>query len=805
MNPSESPYGLRDRAQPPVSVNMDQDYDQGNPRQFSTNKPSAFSPQLSTEESFLDNYAEDSSHMQNTSFVRPEASTPNIPQEEVPLFSSLQPKFKPSQSMGGMTAFSEDQGNEMHGAYSTNSLNDRRYNNPSDSSHQAPPQDPYPWMTMSDVKEADDDLHDPTKKTRTHGAPQRALLNVGTLILLTLALLMLFAGYPILHHYTEGQQQDSRIARLYNLQGNKMPQNSSNLLTNRLNATRPAGFNQDFAMFVDPATPANAYTLNSTYSRNKQADGFGKTFRLVFSDEFNQDGRTFYPGEDPFWEAVDLHYWATNNYEWYDPAAVYTKDGSLRIRLEQHQEHNLNFRGGMLQSWNKFCFRGGILIASVQLPGFSNVPGLWPAFWLMGNLGRAGYGSTLQGTWPYSYDTCDVGTVMNQTLYNDDHPNGFPADTLNGGATMFNQKHNTRALSFLPGQKLSACTCQGEDHPGPWLKDENRYRGRAAPEIDVFEAQPTTNGGMQVSQSCQMAPYNWMYDIDTGATQNTYSFYDNPDGINIYTGEITQQSLSGVNKASQYAVQLTAKNQIPQGQPNGDSNFATYSVELKPGSDGYAAWTSAGKPAWELYPEALRADERVKISARQFPAEPMYIIFNLGVSSNFGSVDWKKLGEGWPFEMAVDWVRVYQDPDAYDVGCDTEDYPTKDYIDRHIEAYTNPNLTIWGYTPKEGGYQSPWPKNKLYSKGCGTTANRMYPGDPDQAEVLAPNISSKSVTLGVYSRVEASTGGRVQTITKTTPNPTELGATDIHRATSTAGLHRRSSAPEHPTEASDSQ
>lgn len=31
--------------------------------------------------------------------------------------------------------------------------------------------------------------------------------------------------------------------------------------------------------------------------------------QLVFSDEFNVDGRTFYPGDDPYWEAVDLHYW----------------------------------------------------------------------------------------------------------------------------------------------------------------------------------------------------------------------------------------------------------------------------------------------------------------------------------------------------------------------------------------------------------------------------------------------------------------------------------------------------------------
>jgi len=36
----------------------------------------------------------------------------------------------------------------------------------------------------------------------------------------------------------------------------------------------------------------------------------GKTqLRLVFSDEFNLDGRTFYPGDDPYWGAENLHYW----------------------------------------------------------------------------------------------------------------------------------------------------------------------------------------------------------------------------------------------------------------------------------------------------------------------------------------------------------------------------------------------------------------------------------------------------------------------------------------------------------------
>ena len=40
-------------------------------------------------------------------------------------------------------------------------------------------------------------------------------------------------------------------------------------------------------------------------------------------------------------------------------------------------------------TWNKFCFTGGILEVSLQLPGPHNSGGLWPAFWLMGNLAKA--------------------------------------------------------------------------------------------------------------------------------------------------------------------------------------------------------------------------------------------------------------------------------------------------------------------------------------------------------------------------------------------------------------------------------
>jgi beta-glucanase (GH16 family) len=37
------------------------------------------------------------------------------------------------------------------------------------------------------------------------------------------------------------------------------------------------------------------------------------------------------------------------------------------------------FRSGMVQSWNKFCFIGGIIEISAKLPGDPKTGGLWPA------------------------------------------------------------------------------------------------------------------------------------------------------------------------------------------------------------------------------------------------------------------------------------------------------------------------------------------------------------------------------------------------------------------------------------------
>jgi len=124
--------------------------------------------------------------------------------------------------------------------------------------------------------------------------------------------------------------------------------------------------------------------------------------------------------------------------------------------------------------------------------------------------------------WPYTYDTCDVGTVSNQTW------NGVP-DISDLQGDKYNQGH----FSYLPGQRLSRCTCPGEDHPGP-MHDDGSFVGRSAPEIDVFEATAHGNRGA-VSQSGQWAPFNADYEW-FNTTQNFIVPDPTVTELNSYTG-----------------------------------------------------------------------------------------------------------------------------------------------------------------------------------------------------------------------------------------------------------------------------
>ncbi|KAL1607973.1 beta-glucan synthesis-associated protein [Paraconiothyrium brasiliense] len=386
---------------------------------------------------------------------------------------------------------------------------------------------------------------------------------------------------------------------------------------------------------LDPDTPAHAM---------RKMGEFGDEYELVFSDEFNSNNRTFYDGDDPYFFAPDVWYGATQDLEWYDPDAVTTWDGVLELRLDRFRNHGLEFRSGMLNSWNHLCFKGGIFEVSMSLPGPAGIHGLWPGVWTLGNLGRPGYMSTTDGTWPYTYQACDVGITPNQS-------------SLDG-------------LSWLPGQRLPSCTCPSEDHPTPGT-------GRGAPEIDVAEVSVSYNEGKLpvATQSYQVAPFDiWYYpNYEFTAFPNQRLSY-----TNTYTGGPFQQAIS-------------ATTNLNHDWYDGKA-YQRFSFEYVPGDKegSHITWKVGGQTMFTIDGRALGPNGNIQ--ARQISQEPMSLVLNLGISNSWTWVNWEELI--FPTVLRVDYVRWYQKKGENLVTCDPPGFETTKYIKEHIHAYTNPNFTV---------------------------------------------------------------------------------------------------------------
>ncbi|TDL19853.1 glycoside hydrolase family 16 protein [Rickenella mellea] len=511
-----------------------------------------------------------------------------------------------------------------------------------------------------DGPEDDDALHNPDASDPSFSFfSSRGWANISALVFLLVCILSLFCLWPILHYFMRKPVKTVG----FNLGG--------------INATGQVPKLPHMPSLVDKDTPSSAQSRVGTD---------GKNYNLVFSDEFNTDGRTFWEGDDPFWEGQDMYYWATGDFEWYDPQAITTENGKLVITMTAQNpinNHNLSYRSGMLTSWNKFCFTTGYVEVSISLPGSGEIPGFWPGAWTMGNLGRAGYGATTEGTWPYSYDSCDAGTFPGQI-----DKSGNPLAAATSG-------DKGKPISNLPGQRLSACTCPGEDHPGPSVGV-----GRSAPEIDILEAQVNKELVQgEISQSFQLAPFDkhWAWDNSTPAT----TIYDpSVTRFNSFKGTELQQSLSAVTL-------------IDNANYN-DNKYLKYAFEWwsdsKHRDDGYITWFIDNEKTWTLTAPSMGPNTDMEIGQRLVSEEPMYLILNLGMSTNFEAPDFNNLK--FPAKMYIDYIRVYQRDDVKDgTTCDPPNYPTSDYINRHPEAYSNANWTTWA----QAGYLTP--RNSKYD-GC---------------------------------------------------------------------------------------
>jgi len=128
----------------------------------------------------------------------------------------------------------------------------------------------------------DPDDPDPPDGSTFRPFSLRGWMNIFGIFFLLIGLLTLFIGYPVLIVVTK---PDPHISG-WNVGG--------------INASGQIPEFANFPRLIDSDTPDSAMT---------RVGYDGNTYDLVFSDEFNVDGRTFYPGDDPYWEAADIHYW----------------------------------------------------------------------------------------------------------------------------------------------------------------------------------------------------------------------------------------------------------------------------------------------------------------------------------------------------------------------------------------------------------------------------------------------------------------------------------------------------------------
>ena len=139
----------------------------------------------------------------------------------------------------------------------------------------------YMWDKDPDL---DDALHSPDPRGTSDFTvfSARGWVNASALFLLIVSLITLFIGYPLILHLTHLP----RPIVGFNLGG--------------INASGQIPDLPGLPRLIDIDTPSSVLTRTGSD---------GNIYDLVFSDEFNIPGRTFYPGDDPYWEAVDLYYW----------------------------------------------------------------------------------------------------------------------------------------------------------------------------------------------------------------------------------------------------------------------------------------------------------------------------------------------------------------------------------------------------------------------------------------------------------------------------------------------------------------
>ena len=399
----------------------------------------------------------------------------------------------------------------------------------------------------------------------------------------------------------------------------------------------------------------------------------------------------------------------------------------------------------MLNTWNKFCFTGGIIEISAIMPGDPTSGGLWPAMWLLGNLGRATYEASTNKVWPWSFDVCDRDLQHAQEISACNNANHYGLIPGRGrGSTEID------ILEIMPGEQgfLPSTTPKVERPYGAMTLQvapgvtKNRPNSGQAP---VRVANAGTNGHPPAP------PQSWYENLGFGGNTSVNPFF-----YGTWLGETKPNE--PVHRTKLEAYQADAVGAMHQMKEAHFEKAHTYRLEWQPGKGGRIDWyvqdtqeDARVRPEGYSYERASKKkakDKTVKsdyaspekktengwtrafsirdsslwnLTNSQIPEEPSYLIFNTAVSSTWGFpydvpdtckkcydcndpdcacampvgfCDSLKDGKA---SMLIDYVRVYQSKDhsshvggPHTLGCDPINFPTKEFIAGHEYRYVRP-------------------------------------------------------------------------------------------------------------------
>ena len=375
-----------------------------------------------------------------------------------------------------------------------------------------------------------------------------------------------------------------------------------------------------FKGWVDPDTEDKVKIVKSYET--------GIDYHLVMSDEFNRDGRSFHDGADPMWTSMDKNDEdrgsGTMALEFYNSTNVWTENGNLVIRTESKkttwvginpyqstattpkvETMTRNFRSGMLQSWNKFCFTGGIFEINVKLPGTSSNGGLWPAVWLLGNLGRATFEASNNLMWPWSYPVCDRKKQEAQVISGCDITTHYDLNPRQG-----------RGATEIDIIEIMA----GEPGPLPVVTDMQRpyvsMTLQTAPGIPAKDNRP-------YPMTLPEWGFNWYQNLSYGGNTTINPFF--------YGTDLASTSPSDpVYRSKAQAYQADAISSLSGLNDSFWTDFHTWRLEWQPGDEGYVKWYIDGEFKFGILQESLN------LMNSKIPQEPSSIIINTAMSTSWG-------------------------------------------------------------------------------------------------------------------------------------------------------------------------